>query len=100
MGFAAARIQGVTGGDREGNFIRETKSTRPFSQVITLFYMASPNPPSAVNVTAVDGSPVPISSLWKDRKIVLIFLRQLGCRFCRQVSRPWSRAFLRCLFQV
>eukprot|EP00518_Triparma_eleuthera_P018090 CAMPEP_0197545810 /NCGR_PEP_ID=MMETSP1320-20131121/701_1 /TAXON_ID=91990 /ORGANISM="Bolidomonas sp., Strain RCC2347" /LENGTH=606 /DNA_ID=CAMNT_0043105347 /DNA_START=13 /DNA_END=1833 /DNA_ORIENTATION=+ len=45
--------------------------------------MAS-NPPEVVKITAADGTQIPISSLWKDRKVVLIFLRQLGCRFCRQ----------------
>lgn len=29
-----------------------------------------------------DGVQIPLDSLWQDRRVVLIFLRHLGCRFC------------------
>mmetsp|Transcript_21559 Transcript_21559/g.44974 ORF Transcript_21559/g.44974 Transcript_21559/m.44974 type:complete len:607 (-) Transcript_21559:19-1839(-) len=38
-------------------------------------------------VKSVDGDEIEIQTLWNERKILLIFLRQLGCRWCRfQVS--------------
>ncbi|GMH78925.1 hypothetical protein TrST_g6134 [Triparma strigata] len=40
--------------------------------------------PSSPIVKDKYGTPTPINSLWQDRKIVIVFLRQLGCRFCRQ----------------
>jgi len=33
-------------------------------------------------VMAVDGRRIPLTSLWSHRKIALVFLRHLGCRFC------------------
>ncbi|KAL1523413.1 hypothetical protein AB1Y20_018353 [Prymnesium parvum] len=31
-----------------------------------------------------DGAPHELPSLWRERRILLVFLRHLGCRFCRQ----------------
>ena len=43
--------------------------------------------PNETIVVNIDGDKIPVSSIWKDRKVVLVFLRQLGCRFCRlQIS--------------
>lgn len=39
-------------------------------------------------LTATDGSTVSLSAFWNSRPIVLVFLRHLGCIFCReQIAR-------------
>lgn len=37
-----------------------------------------------------EGMPVSLSSLWNDRPLVIVFLRHLGCTFCRQ-QLAWLR---------
>ncbi|KAJ4825973.1 hypothetical protein Tsubulata_007740 [Turnera subulata] len=37
-----------------------------------------------VKVFDLNGNPVPISDLWKDRKAVVAFARHFGCVFCRK----------------
>ena len=39
------------------------------------------------SVVSVQGKPTSLISLWKKRKIVLCFLRQLGCRFCMERTK-------------
>jgi peroxiredoxin len=39
------------------------------------------------SVLSIEGKPTSLISLWRSRKIVLCFLRQLGCRFCMQRTK-------------
>ena len=39
------------------------------------------------SVVSAQGKPTSLVSLWKNRKIVLCFLRQLGCRFCMERTK-------------
>lgn len=42
------------------------------------------DPAPDVTVRREDGSPIALSHLWQNGPVVLVFLRHLGCTFCRE----------------
>ncbi|MGO8671060.1 MAG: SelL-related redox protein [Capsulimonadaceae bacterium] len=49
----------------------------------TSFPSVGDRAPDAV-LTGIDGNPVSLSSLWAERPAAIVFLRHLGCVFCRE----------------
>jgi hypothetical protein len=43
--------------------------------------------PRAVVTEVETGAEIFLDQLWTDRKVVVVFLRQLGCRFCLKQVR-------------
>ena len=46
--------------------------------------MGRAHPLSDVTVLDLEGRPVRVGDLWKERRAVLVFVRHFGCLFCRQ----------------
>eukprot|EP00939_MAST-03C_sp_MAST-3C-sp1_P002117 g2117.t1 len=46
-----------------------------------------------VTLKSLSGEERSLTSLWKDRSIVICFLRHLGCRFCRQQISTLNKIF-------
>lgn len=46
--------------------------------------MGRMHPLTDVTVLDLEGRPVRLGDLWKDRRAVLVFVRHFGCLFCRQ----------------
>ena len=46
--------------------------------------MGRAHPLTDVTVLDLEGRPVRLGDLWKDRRAVLVFVRHFGCLFCRQ----------------
>lgn len=51
---------------------------------MTQAFSRTGSPAPDVTLSDHDGQSVPLSSLWRDRPLVLIFIRHTGCPFCRE----------------
>ena len=64
--------------------LAESSEQRPYSAQPKETWNQAADELSTSRILTLDGEPVQVSTLWSDRTIVLAFIRQYGCLFCRQ----------------